>query len=770
MICCNKGIPGLTTRTGVVRIARHAKTGKYAAIKIMSKTQVLQSRCSITNLAEENERIIRAIEREIVVMKLIDHPNIMRLYDVWETSGELYLILEYIEGGELFDYIAEKGRLPEPEALDYFQQLIGAIDYCHRLNIAHRDLKPENILLTKEKSIKVADFGLAGWQCGENLLQTSCGSPHYAAPEVISGLPYDGPTADVWSCGIILYALLAGRLPFDAEKVELLLEKVRIGKFTMPSEIPPGARDLLRKMLEIEVTKRIKIVDVLKHPWFLSRARKSSEYVIPSLDDIGEHITTASEIDEDIFGNLRTLWYNESDEAIRKELMSKEKTWEKTVYFLLVKYRSRYLEEYEELERARSQRRAERKQKHNRKEIKETILERPETPPSQTSRPKAPTPRRATNKAACHIRPNSHNVPPREKTDEVSSHISRSSSSTVLPILSPTSPESPLWGALDIVPPLNVPELQDDRVQQYFQQIMDHLNTMQNTPVGISPLILNAQTPIVSTPKKSVASSSVTREEPEEDPDGTYVLVSCSEASLKQVKDKNRKHRYTADRRNEKENEGHVIKKSSLRKGTPTRRRALADRHVQIILPSPIKRGNRRLSCDSYTSQSPTFSISEASSSFNVPSAPKTWFTNLFKFRPVSFTLLSVKDVESTSLKCQSLLLIAGVRVLLTCNDETQGIFLKCQLDEVRDPAGVMAVMKAVKFRVEFHELDPQQEAELGYRVSVVMTLEKGAVSTFRLVHQRLQREWDFDNEHSQRQSAPYPKSYQRSPAMVRSY
>ena len=129
-----------------------------------------------------------------------------------------------------------------------------------------------------------------------------------------------------------------------------------------------------------------------------------------------------------------------------------------------------------------------------------------------------------------------------------------------------------------------------------------------------------------------------------------------------------------------------------------------------------------------------------------------------------------MKDVESTSLKCQSLLLIAGVRVLLTCNDETQGIFLKCQLDEVRDPAGVMAVMKAVKFRVEFHELDPQQEAELGYRVSVVMTLEKGAVSTFRLVHQRLQREWDFDNEHSQRQSAPYPKSYQRSPAMVRSY
>jgi len=129
------------------------------------------------------------MEREIVLMKLVDHPNVLKLYDVWETSTSLYLILEYIQGGELFEQLCSEGRRTPPEALHYFQQIICAVDYLHRFNIAHRDLKLENILVDQESNIKVADFGMAAWQddLKGRLLKTSCGSPHYAAPEVING-------------------------------------------------------------------------------------------------------------------------------------------------------------------------------------------------------------------------------------------------------------------------------------------------------------------------------------------------------------------------------------------------------------------------------------------------------------------------------------------------------------------------------------------------------------------------------------------------------
>jgi serine/threonine-protein kinase HSL1 (negative regulator of Swe1 kinase) len=231
---------------GRVRIARHTKTKQYAAVKIVSKNALVNSRMSLNSLAEDHERILQGIEREIVIMKLIEHPNIMRLYDVWETSTELYLILEYVEGGELFDYICENGRLSTSEALGYFQQIIAAVDYCHHFNIAHRDLKPENLLLDGNKNIKVADFGMAAWQKSNSngMLRTACGSPHYAAPEVIAGTPYNGSASDIWSCGIILFALLAGRLPFDDDDLATLLEKVKIAKFEIPSHIDRQANTL----------------------------------------------------------------------------------------------------------------------------------------------------------------------------------------------------------------------------------------------------------------------------------------------------------------------------------------------------------------------------------------------------------------------------------------------------------------------------------------------------------------------------------------------
>lgn len=201
------------------------------------------------------------IEREIVIMKLIDHPNVLNLYDVWETSSELYLIMEYVPGGELFDYLVKRGRLPVSEALHYFQQIIHAVDYCHRFNICHRDLKPENLLLDKDKNIKVADFGMAAWEAGERMLETSCGSPHYASPEIVAGKAYHGNSSDIWSCGIILFALLTGRLPFDDDNIRSLLQKVKVGVFEMPDEIKDPARDLLTRMLEKDPERRISVSD-----------------------------------------------------------------------------------------------------------------------------------------------------------------------------------------------------------------------------------------------------------------------------------------------------------------------------------------------------------------------------------------------------------------------------------------------------------------------------------------------------------------------------
>ena len=278
-------------------------------------------------------------------MKLIDHPNIMRLYDVWETSMELFLVLEYVQGGELFEYLCEKGRLPTTEALGYFQQIISAVDYCHHFNIAHRDLKPENILLDKDHNIKIADFGMAAWQANkqDGMLYTSCGSPHYAAPEIINGEPYNGSPADIWSCGIILYALLSGKLPFDDEDCSALLGKVMVGKYVMPQGIDPLAQDLIRKMLITDARKRITMSEIKRHPFYLLQKPKTYEHVMPSLDDIARPIHSASSIDPDILANLRTLWHDTPDQEIVRNLLSEERNWQKGIYHLLVDYRNKSL-------------------------------------------------------------------------------------------------------------------------------------------------------------------------------------------------------------------------------------------------------------------------------------------------------------------------------------------------------------------------------------------------------------------------------------------
>jgi BR serine/threonine kinase len=183
--------------TGKVKLAYHKDSGEQVAIKIVPKSAFIQK-----------PDLENKVRREIALMKVVSHPNILKLIDVLESDRHLYMVLEYAQKGELFDYLVSQGSLSPQVGLDFFRQITLAIEYLHQLGICHRDLKPENILVDSNDRIKIADFGFARW-VRRDVADTSCGSPHYAAPEVIKGGQYDGRRADIWSLGIILYALLA---------------------------------------------------------------------------------------------------------------------------------------------------------------------------------------------------------------------------------------------------------------------------------------------------------------------------------------------------------------------------------------------------------------------------------------------------------------------------------------------------------------------------------------------------------------------------------
>ena len=249
--CVGKGA------SGHVKIAKHRRTGQLAAVKILP---LHSSRAIVENPAKtEKQRL--GIDREITMMKLMNHPNIMRIYDVYEGDRQLYLILEYVEGGELFDFLVNRGKLQPLEALGYFKQIVYGLNYAHTFSIIHRDLKPENILIhsLNPPLVKIADWGMAAFAPPCLELETSCGSPHYASPEIVNGHKYTGTATDIWSCGVILYALLTGRLPFDDKNVRTLLGKVKLGKYEMPHYIDPMARDLLSRMLIVDVNRRITV-------------------------------------------------------------------------------------------------------------------------------------------------------------------------------------------------------------------------------------------------------------------------------------------------------------------------------------------------------------------------------------------------------------------------------------------------------------------------------------------------------------------------------
>ena len=241
---------------GKVKLAQHMLTGHRVAIKILNRQKVAM-------MDMETK-----VQREIAILQLFDHPHTVRLYEVIETPSDIFVVMEYLAGGELFEYIVQHGKLEERLARRFFQQLISGVEHCHQHMVVHRDLKPENILLDGEQNLKIADFGLSNKMQDGDFLHTSCGSPNYAAPEVITGNLYAGQEVDIWSCGVILYALLCGNLPFDDENIPSLFKKIKGGHYNLPSFLGDAASDLISKMLLVNPLKRITIPQIWRHPWF----------------------------------------------------------------------------------------------------------------------------------------------------------------------------------------------------------------------------------------------------------------------------------------------------------------------------------------------------------------------------------------------------------------------------------------------------------------------------------------------------------------------
>ncbi|XP_027339988.1 CBL-interacting serine/threonine-protein kinase 5-like isoform X1 [Abrus precatorius] len=237
---------------------RNLSTNESVAIKVIKKERL------------QKERLVKQIKREVSVMRLVRHPHIVQLKEVMANKAKIFMVVEYVKGGELFAKVA-KGKMKEDVARKYFQQLISAVDFCHSRGVTHRDLKPENLLLDENEDLKVSDFGLSALpeqRRSDGMLLTPCGTPAYVAPEVLKKKGYDGSKADIWSCGVILFALLSGYLPFQGENVMRIYSKSFKADYALPDWISPGAKSLISNLLVVNPEKRYSIADIMKDPWF----------------------------------------------------------------------------------------------------------------------------------------------------------------------------------------------------------------------------------------------------------------------------------------------------------------------------------------------------------------------------------------------------------------------------------------------------------------------------------------------------------------------
>ena len=289
-----KGIIGKGTFS-VVKLGEHKKTKEKVAIKIMQKNKILSK-----------DDLIR-IEREIEILKRLNHPNVIKIHKIYDDEKKFYIIMEFCENGELFNRIVEKRYLTEDEAALFYYQLINGLEYIHKNNIVHRDLKPENLLLSKTDLLKIIDFGLSNYTGSDILLGTPCGSPCYASPEMVSGQRYNGYMIDVWSTGIILFAMVCGYLPFEDNDNEILFAKILKCKIHYPKSMGSLTLDLMKKIITPDPKKRITLEQIKKHPFYLKGKDLFNKKFPELINEINKNEISNNPIKEIIINNVTPI-------------------------------------------------------------------------------------------------------------------------------------------------------------------------------------------------------------------------------------------------------------------------------------------------------------------------------------------------------------------------------------------------------------------------------------------------------------------------------
>ena len=306
--------------------AFHIITDQEVAVKILQKDKIKDN--------IDIERILREIE----ILKKVIHPNICQLYETYSTVHNFYLMIEHITGGDLFDYITDNNYLSETLSCKFFRQLISVIEYLNELGISHRDIKPENILLDENhQNIKLIDFGLSNYFSEKKLLKSSCGSPCYASPEMLSGKPYLGITTDLWSAGVVLYSMLVGSLPFDDQELYELYKQIKLGKFYLPSTLSLEAIDLLKRILNVDPKKRIGLEGIKEHKWFQMDGYPLYMGINLNKEKLGYNIEVIDYVMKNYFGKENDFESISKDEYIDmiKEYYCNKYT---STYYLTKKY------------------------------------------------------------------------------------------------------------------------------------------------------------------------------------------------------------------------------------------------------------------------------------------------------------------------------------------------------------------------------------------------------------------------------------------------